>query len=76
MTCTCCGKERHEVHAGKSRLMPDVKVLRCNECQANKREPRYIIIIHGRRHGIESVIKVIKERRYCGNEIAVSELVK
>lgn len=75
MICSVCKKDRHEVHARNSRLMPTTKLILCNECLEKKREPRYIIILHGRANGFDSIKRYIKERRYVGEEISTHELV-
>lgn len=75
MICTVCKRNRAEVHAGKSKLIPDMKLLRCNECLEGKKEPRFAIVIHGRENGFESVRAYIKDHRYVGDDITARELV-
>ena len=75
MICSVCKKNRAEVHPKKSKLMPNMKLLLCNECLENKREPRFVIVIHGRENGFESIRAYIKDHRYVGDVITARELV-
>jgi hypothetical protein len=75
MICTSCGKHRNELHAKRSKLLPETKLLLCTECKAEGREPRAFIIIVGRANGFDSVADYIKKRKYCGDEIPASAFV-
>lgn len=55
--------------------MPDMKLLLCNDCLENKREPRFVIVLHGRANGFEAIAPYIKAHRYVGEEISAHELV-
>lgn len=74
MECTSCRKQKHELHHKKSRLTGQPLIL-CNSCIKDKMEPRYLIILHARANGAESVRDYIKFRRYHGAEITGMELV-
>jgi hypothetical protein len=76
MICSVCKKNKAEVHAKKSKLMPDMKLLLCNDCLEEKREPRFAIVIYGRENGFEPIRKYIKDHRYVGDPITARELVK
>ena len=75
MTCSSCGKNKNELTPQKSKLSSATTLYLCNECIAEKREPRYLIILHGRANGFESVSEYIKRRRYVGKEILAQEFV-
>lgn len=74
MTCSVCKKSKNEVHAKKSRLLPTMKLLLCNDCLENKREPRFVIVIVGR-DDFKAVEEYIKHHRYVGADITAKELV-
>ena len=75
MKCSACGKNKSDVSARKSRLALRQTLFLCPECVVQKREPRYMIIIHGRAHGFDSVAPYIKQRRYVGDDILAQEFV-
>lgn len=75
MICSVCKRNRAEVHPKKSKLMPDMKLLLCNDCLENKREPRFVIVLHGRANGFAAIAPYIKAHRYVGEEISAHELV-
>lgn len=75
MRCSCCDKQRNELHPKKSKLMRGMTLHLCNDCIKAKREPRALVIIYGRKYGAESVSDYIRNHRYIGAEITAKELV-
>lgn len=75
MECLCCGKQRAELVARESKLWAKNKILMCQTCIKEKKEPRGFIILYGRLNGGESVVEYIKHHRYCGPEITAKELI-
>lgn len=75
MECLSCGKQRAELVARESKLWPKNKILVCQTCIKEKKEPRAYVILFGRLNGAEAVSDYIKHRRYCGDEITARELV-
>lgn len=75
MTCSACGKNKNELTPQKSRLATATTLYLCGDCIKDKREPRYLIILHGRANGFESVADYIKRHRYVGKEISAHEFV-
>lgn len=73
MICASCSQNKAEVHPKRSAVAPAQTILKCNSCIEKKLEPRYLIIIYGRRNGFDSVSEFIKQRRYVGNDILASE---
>lgn len=52
----------------------------CNECFANKREPRFAIIMVGRKDakagaGLDRVEEYLRLHRYVGEEILAKDLI-
>jgi len=52
----------------------------CNECFANKREPRFAIIMVGRKdsregQGLERIEEYLRLHRYVGDEILAKDLI-
>ena len=74
MKCSSCGMDRFELTPKKSRLS-GTQLFLCTECIEKRREPRYLIIIHGRAEGFDSVAEYIRNRRYVGKDILAEELV-
>lgn len=67
--CQSCNQPRAELYNKNSKIMPGVSLLLCNSCITQKFEPRWIIILHGRQHGISSVAEYVQKHRYVGEEI-------
>lgn len=67
-TCQSCSQPKHELTVKKSSLN-GMQLLLCNACISQKFEPRWIIILHGRTHGIASVSKYVQKHLYVGPEI-------
>lgn len=74
MKCSACQMDKFELTPKKSRLTGTPLFL-CTECIAEKREPRYLIIITGRTRGFDSVSEYIKNHRYVGRDILAEEFV-
>lgn len=82
MRCTVCRQQKVQLRPRKSRLMKDLQMFLCNECFVNKREPRFAIIMVGMKHlkdsqPLGSILEdCIKNRRYVGEDILLSDLIK
>ena len=55
--------------------MTSVNLFLCTDCFEQKREPRWIIVLHGRANGFESVQEYIAKKRYVGADILAEEFV-
>lgn len=75
-TCSVCSAQRANLVVKNSKLMPSMKLYLCSSCLQEGKEPRYLVILVGRSKGTEVVSKYIKGRKYDGEEILASELVK
>lgn len=75
MQCSSCGKHKDDLKPRKSRLMTSVNLFLCTDCFEQKREPRWIIVLHGRANGFESVQEYIAKKRYVGADILAEEFV-
>lgn len=67
-TCQSCHQTKAELFVKKSKLN-GMQLLMCNICISAKFEPRWIIILHGRSHGIASVSDYVQKHKYVGSEI-------
>lgn len=78
VSCEICQLQRlpGEIHARESRLLPGTKLLVCNVCEEDKKEPRSFIIIVARTSGPASVRDYIKNHRYEGKTITAKEILK
>ena len=74
--CQSCNKQKAQLKSRRSRLEPGVQLLICQSCIDSKFEPRWLIILHGRQNGANSVATYISKRRYIGNEISAAELIR
>lgn len=72
--CYSCSKSKNKLNVRKSSLIP-INLLMCETCIANKFEPRWVIILAGRQEGADHVKEFIIKKRYCGVDIAASELL-
>jgi hypothetical protein len=72
--CYCCNKPKNKLNVRKSSLLP-INLLMCETCIASKFEPRWVVILAGRQIGADSVRDFVLKKRYCGNDIAASELL-
>lgn len=75
MPCTVCQKHKHQLRPRKSKLMPGMQMWLCNDCFAGKREPRFAVILVGRRDGAVAVEEYLRLHRYVGEEILAVDLV-
>jgi hypothetical protein len=72
--CYCCNKTKNKLNLKKSTLIP-INLFMCESCISSKFEPRWVIILAGRQLGSDSVKEFIIKKRYCGADIAASELL-
>jgi len=80
MRCTVCRQQKVQLRPRKSRLMKDLQMFLCNECFANRREPRFAIIMIGRKdsregRGLARVEEYLRSHRYVGEEILAKDLI-
>lgn len=75
MVCTICRKHKAELRARKSKLMPGMQMFLCNSCFTNNYEPRFLVIMVGRRDGVEAIADYLKRHRYVGDDILASDLL-
>lgn len=74
MKCSSCDRQRADLHAKKSKLLPSMTLYLCDECIKAKREPRFLIVLQGRAMGFEFVAPYIRAHRYVGEDIKAKEL--
>jgi hypothetical protein len=72
--CYCCNKSKNKLNVKKSSLIP-INLFMCETCITSKFEPRWVVILAGRQLGSDAVKEFIVKKRYCGNDIAASELL-
>ncbi len=72
--CYSCNKTKNKLNVRKSILIP-INLLMCETCITSKFEHRWVVILAGRQLGSDSVKEFIIKKRYCGNDIAASELL-
>jgi hypothetical protein len=73
--CAVCKKNKFQLRNRKSKLNGQTMFV-CNDCFANKYEPRWLIIITAQDEGIESVQDFLVNHRYVGDEIPAVDLLK
>lgn len=74
MLCSSCNRPKADLHVKKSKLISSMTLTLCAECIRIKAEPRFIIILHGRSNGFDSVKDYIRQHRYVGKDILAKEL--
>ena len=75
MRCASCDKPKAELFPRKSKLLKGTTLFMCNACITGKMEPRWVIILAGRRDGTETVRDFIVKSRYYGDPIKAEELI-
>lgn len=75
MNCSSCGKIKAQVHPKKSRLATGQTLYMCQTCIDAKFEPRWVLILHARKNGLESIQSYIAGHKYVGRDILASEVV-
>jgi len=75
MVCYSCGQPKSELSNKKSTLFSSMNLLLCKNCIESKYEPRWIVILAGRKNGPNSVRDYIVKHKYVGKEISASELI-
>jgi hypothetical protein len=76
LRCSSCDKPKAELLSRESRLLKGMKLFMCRTCVDSKLEPRWIIILAGRKDGADSVREYIIKNRYVGQTITAAELIK
>jgi hypothetical protein len=74
LICSVCKKSRNDITRKNSILIPGINVYLCNECLAEKREPRWLIVLAGRSGRFDAIRPFLKNRRYVGDDITAEEL--
>lgn len=73
--CAVCQKNKFQLRNRKSKLNGQPMFV-CNDCFANKYEPRWLVIITAQDAGIAAVQDYLINHRYVGDEIPAVDLVK
>ena len=79
MPCTVCQRHKHQLRPRKSKLIEGMQMWLCNDCFVSKKEPRFAIIMRGRKDaqkglGLDSVAEYLRLHRYEGEEILAVDL--
>lgn len=74
IVCSSCDRQKFELKARKSKLLPGQSLYLCNECIAKRLEPRWVVIMAGRRYSPEYVKDYLHPKRYIGEEILLKEI--
>jgi hypothetical protein len=74
--CSSCRKQKYEVHASKSTIVPNIDLLMCNMCIKKGYEPRHIIILAARSGKLALVTPFIIEQRYVGDKIHAADILR
>jgi hypothetical protein len=76
MRCSSCDQPKAELHPKKSSLLTGMTLYMCKSCIDSKYEPRWIIILAGRKNGPDAVRDFIVKNRYVGKTITAEEVIK
>jgi protein-arginine kinase activator protein McsA len=75
MICNSCDKSKANLKFVKSKLLPGIPLYMCDTCIRNGYEPRYVIVLAGRKFGPETVKTHILKNKYIGRPIEFSEII-
>lgn len=75
MLCYSCGKQKNELQPKKSDILNGIQLFMCLSCLELRYEPRWVIILAGRKNGADSVRNYIVKRLYVGKIISAEELI-
>jgi len=56
--------------------MKETPLLLCGDCYDKKYEPRYLVVMAGRRYGIDYIGAVLRKHLYIGADITAEEILK
>lgn len=73
MNCQSCKKQKSNLRAVASAIIPQVDIIICGECVKKGWEPRHIIIL-GARRGVD-VRNWIVGHKYHGAELLAEEII-
>jgi hypothetical protein len=76
VTCSSCDKPKDKLYPRKSTLLKGTTLYLCKSCIEKKMEPRWVIILAGRRSGPDSIRDYIVKTRYYGKPIEAEEILK
>lgn len=76
MLCTVCHKQKNSLRPRKSKLIPNIQLFLCEACFIGKKEPRWAIVLVARQKGHEAVADWVKNEKYVGEPILLSDIVK
>jgi protein-arginine kinase activator protein McsA len=74
MRCSSCDQAKAELFPKKSILLRGTTLYLCKTCIDKKYEPRWVIILAGRRNP-DDVKEIVLKRRYLGRTIEFEEIV-
>jgi NMD protein affecting ribosome stability and mRNA decay len=75
MVCYSCNKQKNELNPKTSDILDGVQLFLCQTCLELKHEPRWVIILAGRKNGADSVRDYVVKRLYTGKIITAEELI-
>lgn len=75
MICNVCGKQKANAKERRSSLI-QMTYWSCGDCFSKNYEPRHYVILAGRARGPAFVADFITKRRYVGDEILATEIIK
>ena len=75
MLCYSCSKQKDQLHPTTSSLIEGVNLYLCQTCIDDKFEPRWVIILAGRKNGPESEREYIIKHKYFGRPISAEEII-
>jgi hypothetical protein len=76
MRCSSCDQPKQKLFPKESSLIRGVTLYLCRTCIDKKMEPRWTIILAGRRDGPDSVRDFIVKQRYLGKKIEAEEIIR
>jgi len=72
--CSSCSKVKHQLKKKPSKALKGAIMYICEDCATKKFEPRGLLILAGREHGIDHIKFWIKPQRHYGDPITLREV--
>lgn len=64
LTCTSCSRQRRNLKGRRSSVVKGQQIILCTECSEKGYEPRFLLIMAARQHGVDKIADFLLKDRY------------